>query len=65
MLIFVFEIVQNEQQMTKRFVFSIKGVLHAPSARGQSHFSKIKVKLAKRNEFVTHFVQKCLEMHKN
>ena len=24
------------------------------SARGQSHFSKIKVKLAKKNEFVTH-----------
>ena len=35
------------------------------SARGQSHFSKIKVKLVKKNEFVTHFVQKCLEMHKN
>ena len=28
---------------------------------GQSHFSEINTKLAEENEFVTHFVQKCLE----
>ena len=28
---------------------------------GQSHFSEINAKLAEKNEFVTHFVQKCLE----
>ena len=44
--------------MTKHFVFSI-------FARGQSHFSKSKVELVKKNEFVTHFVQKCLKIHKN
>ena len=32
---------------------------------GQSHFSEINAKLAEKNEFVTHFVQKCLEMRKN
>ena len=32
---------------------------------GQSHFSKINAKLAEENEFVTHFVQKCLETCKN
>ena len=32
---------------------------------GQSHFSEINAKLAEENEFVTHFVQKCLEMHEN
>ena len=31
----------------------------------QSHFSEIDAKLAVENEFVTHFVQKCLEMHEN
>ena len=32
---------------------------------GQSHFSEINAKLAEENEFVTHFVQKCLETHEN
>ena len=31
----------------------------------QSHFSEINVKLAEKKEFVTHFVQKCLETHEN
>ena len=32
---------------------------------GQSHFSEINTKLAEENEFVTHFVQKCLETCEN
>ena len=32
---------------------------------GQSHFSEINAKLAEENEFVIHFVQKCLETRKN
>ena len=32
---------------------------------GQSHFSEINAKLAEENEFVTHFVQKCLETCEN
>ena len=32
---------------------------------GQSHFSENNAKLAEENEFVTHFVQKCLETRKN
>ena len=32
---------------------------------GQSHFLEINAKLAEENEFVTHFVQKCLETRKN
>ena len=32
---------------------------------GQSHFSEINAKLAEENEFVTHFVQKCLQAHEN
>ena len=44
--------------MTKRFVFNVKGV------NGQSHYSEINVKLVKKNEFVTHVVQKCIEMRK-
>ena len=32
---------------------------------GQSHFSEINAKLAEKNEFVTHFVQKCLETREN
>ena len=40
--------------------FYIKGVLQW----SESHYSEINVKLAKENEFVTLFVQKCLEMHK-
>ena len=31
----------------------------------QSHFSKINAKLAEENEFVTRFVQKCLETREN
>ena len=31
----------------------------------QSHFSEIKVKLAEKNEFAAHFVQKCLETRVN
>ena len=32
---------------------------------GQSHFSEINAKLAEENEFVTRFVQKCLETREN
>ena len=32
---------------------------------GQSHFLEINAKLAEENEFVTHFVQKCLETCEN
>ena len=32
---------------------------------GQSHFSEINAKLAEESEFVTHFVQKCLETREN
>ena len=32
---------------------------------GQSHFSEINAKLAEENEFVTYFVQKCLETRQN
>ena len=45
--------------MTKRFVFNVKGV----SQWSKSLFG-INVKLAKKNEFVTHLVQKCIEMRK-
>ena len=31
----------------------------------QSHFSEINVKLAEKNEFAAHFVQKCLETREN
>ena len=31
----------------------------------QSHFSEINAKLAEKNEFAAHFVQKCLEMREN
>ena len=31
----------------------------------QSHFSEINAKLTEENEFVTHFVQKCLETCEN
>ena len=31
----------------------------------QYHFSEINAKLAEENEFITHFVQKCLETRKN
>ena len=34
-------------------------------SRGQSYFSEINAKLAEENEFVTHFVQKCLETREN
>ena len=40
--------------------FSLKGYSSV-----QSHFSEINAKLAEENEFVTHFVQKCLEMCEN
>ena len=32
---------------------------------GQSHFSEINAKLAEEYEFVTHFIQKCLETREN
>ena len=41
------------------------GLLLKGYSSGQSHFQEINAKLAEKNEFVTHFVQKCLEMHKN
>ena len=31
----------------------------------ESHFSEINVKLAEKNEFAAHFVQKCLETREN
>ena len=31
----------------------------------QSHFSEINIKLAEKNEFAAHFVQKCLETCEN
>ena len=31
----------------------------------QNHFSEINAKLAEKNEFVTHFIQKCLETREN
>ena len=34
-------------------------------SNGQSHFSEIKVNFAEKNEFATHFAQKCLEMREN
>ena len=40
--------------------FNLKLFLKGYSS-GQSHFSEINAKLAEENEFVTHFVQKCLE----
>ena len=44
--------------------FSFAGFLKGYSS-GQSHFSEINAKLAEENEFVTHFVQKCLETCEN
>ena len=32
---------------------------------GQNHFSEIDVKLAEKNEYANHFVQKCLETREN
>ena len=32
---------------------------------GHSHYSESNAKLAEENEFVTHFIQKCLETRKN
>ena len=50
---------ERNQQSTKQ----------APLLKGyssdQSHFSEINAKLAEENEFVTHFVQKCLETREN
>ena len=40
--------------------FNLKGY-----SSGQSYFSEINAKLAEENEFVTHFVQKCLETREN
>ena len=41
-------------------IFLLKGY-----SSGQSHFSEINAKLAEENEFVTHFVKKCLETREN
>ena len=43
---------------------SHKKLLLKRYSSGQSNFSEINAKLAEENEFVTHFVQKCLEMRK-
>ena len=45
-------------------IFNGKAIIKGYSS-GQSHFSEINAKFAEENEFVTHFVQKCLEMHEN
>ena len=42
------------------FTFNFKGY-----SSGQSHFSETDAKLAEENEFVTHFVQKCLKTREN
>ena len=41
-------------------MYNLKGY-----SSGQSHFSEINAKLAEENEFVTHFIQKCLETREN
>ena len=46
---------------TKQLIWYVKGGYSS----GQSDFSKINAKLAEENEFVTHFVQKCLETCEN
>ena len=46
--------------MTLEVPLKLKGY-----SSGQSHFSEINVKLAEKNEFATHFVQKCLETREN
>ena len=44
----------------------INGVINLKGySGGQSHFPEINAKLAEDNEFVTHFVQKCLETREN
>ena len=43
----------NWALMIKRSVLNVKGY-----SRGQSHFSEINVKMAKKKKFATHFVQK-------
>ena len=40
--------------------FNLKGV-----SSGQSHFSEINVKLAEKNKYATHSVQRSLEMGEN
>ena len=54
--------IQTQVGMVKLNFFY--GALEVYSS-GQSHFSEIDVKLTEKNKFVTHFVQKCLEMHEN
>ena len=44
---------------------NINNIILKGSSSGQSHFSKINAKLAEENEFVTHFVQKCLKTREN
>ena len=36
-----------------------------PTPARQSHFSEINAKLAEKNEFTAHFVQKCFETREN
>ena len=49
----------NSRESTAIFKF-LKGY-----SSGHSHFSEINAKFAEENEFVTHFVQRCLETHEN
>ena len=44
---------------------NINNIILKGSSSGQSHFSKVNAKLAEENEFVTHFVQKCLKTREN
>ena len=45
--------------------FKIRLICLKGYSSGESHFSEINVRLAEENEFATHFVQKCLEVHEN
>ena len=57
----------NKKKATKFgfSVFQYKILLLKGYSSGQSHFSEINTKLAEENEFVTHFVKKCLETREN
>ena len=47
------------------FLFFLRSKVLKGYSSGQSHISEINAKLAEENEFVTHFVQKCLETREN
>ena len=49
----------------KIIIFNLQIKVLKGYSSGQSHFSEINTKLADENEFVTHFVKKCLETCEN